>query len=291
VKRRSSVSFSAVVCKIRLKYFKPLLFFTGLFFLFCSFHLLAAHATTSGREIFEGRCKSCHTIGKGDKIGPDLAGVTERRDEKWLVRFLAKPSRMFLKKDPVAMGLLHRFKGIRMPDLGLSAAEVKSLIDYFENNGRSGGKGNVSSPGDMTVRGADGKTGAGLFLGTVPMKNGGPPCYSCHQVSWSSSPGGTLGPDLTQAYDDYDEDGLISLLAELPFPAMKAVYEDHLITPGERAGIVAYLHEGGKKEKAKPSSALGFLVGGGFLIFIGIIGSVWRNRLKDVRITLVRKRE
>ncbi len=265
MKGRSVVSYSGVFYKIKLKHLKTFLFLSGILFFSFFLLLLPARAVDSGKGIFESRCKSCHTLGKGDKIGPDLLGVTERRDEKWLVRFLAKPSRMFAEKDPVAMELVHRFKGIRMPDLGLSSSEIKSLVEYFEKEVRSGitGKREEQSPGALPEKRGEANNGGGLFLGTMALKNGGPPCYSCHRVSWSSPPGGTLGPDLTEAYDDYDEDGLISLLTDLPFPAMKAVYEDHPITPDEQAGIVAYLHEGEKKEKAKPSSALGFLVGGG----------------------------
>lgn len=35
--------------------------------------------TLSGKEIFTGNCQSCHSIGGGDVVGPDLAGITENR--------------------------------------------------------------------------------------------------------------------------------------------------------------------------------------------------------------------
>ena len=34
----------------------------------------------AGQQTFQSVCVSCHTIGKGKLVGPDLAGVTERRD-------------------------------------------------------------------------------------------------------------------------------------------------------------------------------------------------------------------
>jgi len=40
---------------------------------------------------FQSRCGACHTIGNGDRVGPDLAGVTTRRDRAWLSRYLAEP--------------------------------------------------------------------------------------------------------------------------------------------------------------------------------------------------------
>ncbi|GEM_PF-486369 len=36
-----------------------------------------------------GGCMGCHTIGGGKRIGPDLAGVTARRDETWLRKWFA----------------------------------------------------------------------------------------------------------------------------------------------------------------------------------------------------------
>jgi protein SCO1/2 len=43
--------------------------------------------------MFESRCTSCHTVGGGGRMGPDLAGVTERRDAAWLKRYLKEPEK------------------------------------------------------------------------------------------------------------------------------------------------------------------------------------------------------
>ena len=41
-----------------------------------------------GQYLFATRCAACHTIGNGDKIGPDLLGVTNVRDRAWLARMI-----------------------------------------------------------------------------------------------------------------------------------------------------------------------------------------------------------
>jgi len=41
-----------------------------------------------GQYTFAYHCAACHTIGHGDRIGPDLDGVTARRDRDWLHRYL-----------------------------------------------------------------------------------------------------------------------------------------------------------------------------------------------------------
>src|SRR5262249_12783063 len=37
-----------------------------------------------GASVSRPRCRPCHTIGKGDGVGPALAGVTTRRERAWL---------------------------------------------------------------------------------------------------------------------------------------------------------------------------------------------------------------
>jgi mono/diheme cytochrome c family protein len=46
-----------------------------------------------GQYIFATHCAACHSIGQGDKIGPDLLGVTSIRDRTWLRRFIATPEK------------------------------------------------------------------------------------------------------------------------------------------------------------------------------------------------------
>jgi nitrite reductase (NO-forming) len=99
-------------------------------------HNMAATATPAtagavrGKLNFESKCLACHSIGQGDKLGPDLAGVTRRRSEAWLSEWLRAPGKM-LASDPDARALLARFNNIPMPDQGLSAAEVAELLEYF----------------------------------------------------------------------------------------------------------------------------------------------------------------
>jgi len=85
-----------------------------------------------GQYLFATRCAACHTIGNGDKIGPDLLGVTNVRDRVWLARIITDPNKMIEEKDPIATALFKKYKEIRMPPLALPETDVNTLIEYMK---------------------------------------------------------------------------------------------------------------------------------------------------------------
>jgi protein SCO1/2 len=92
----------------------------------------AIDISDKGRYIFTTHCAACHTIGHGDKIGPDLLGVTNVRDHGWLARFISTPDKVLAEKDPIATALFKKYKGVNMPNLRLADEELHSLIDFLE---------------------------------------------------------------------------------------------------------------------------------------------------------------
>jgi protein SCO1/2 len=87
---------------------------------------------TNGQFLFDNGCRACHTIGEGDKVGPDLIGVTERRQRQWLERFILVPDEVIAAGDPIATQLLAKYKGVRMPNLGLARDETAQILAYIE---------------------------------------------------------------------------------------------------------------------------------------------------------------
>jgi nitrite reductase (NO-forming) len=100
-------------------------------------HNMAATATptdpeaVAGKQDFESKCLACHSVGQGRKLGPDLAGVSKRRSQAWLTRWLKEPEKM-LQTDADAKALLKEANNIPMPNQNLSEAEIKQYIKYFE---------------------------------------------------------------------------------------------------------------------------------------------------------------
>jgi nitrite reductase (NO-forming) len=83
-----------------------------------------------GKMMFDTRCLACHTIGHGPAIGPDLRGVTQRRQAAWIRSWLHSPENM-LAKDDTAKALVARFK-VPMPNQNLSDQDIERLIKYLK---------------------------------------------------------------------------------------------------------------------------------------------------------------
>ena len=88
-------------------------------------------ADNPGQYAFAYHCAACHTIGGGTKIGPDLAGVTSRRDRDWLQHFIRAPDAMNAAGDPIAVALRNEYREARMPNLDLSEGDTAAVIDYI----------------------------------------------------------------------------------------------------------------------------------------------------------------
>src|SRR5499427_8440173 len=66
-------------------------------------------AAVKGKLSFESKCLACHSIAGGDKLGPDLYGVTKRRSEAWLTKWLKSPEQL-LQSDADAKSMLEKYK-------------------------------------------------------------------------------------------------------------------------------------------------------------------------------------
>ena len=94
-------------------------------------------AAKAGEETFNRACTTCHTIGQGDRIGPDLRGITERRDHDWLVKWIDDPIGMS-RTDPLGQQLLAEWKNIPMSDANLNPDEIEQVLAYLDYASETG---------------------------------------------------------------------------------------------------------------------------------------------------------
>ena len=93
-----------------------------------------------GEYLYRSRCVSCHTIGGGESLGPDLHGVTELREHAWLVRWLKEPDKMLAENDPIARELFERYNELAMPNLRLDDDDAEALIEFMASQSRRVGQ-------------------------------------------------------------------------------------------------------------------------------------------------------
>ena len=89
-----------------------------------------------GQYVYQARCVGCHTIGQGDLVGPDLAGVTARRDPAWLYQYIYAPDDVLASGDPIASALFAKYRRIRMPNLSLSDDDVQAVIAFIDQSSK-----------------------------------------------------------------------------------------------------------------------------------------------------------
>ena len=90
-----------------------------------------------GQYAFANHCAACHTIGSGDRLGPDLLGVSTTRDHDWLTRFIVAPDKVRAAGDPIALALRAKYKEVLMPRLDLGTGDAAMLIDYIDRQSRA----------------------------------------------------------------------------------------------------------------------------------------------------------
>jgi protein SCO1 len=91
----------------------------------------------AGMYLFQSRCAACHTVGQGDAVGPDLAGVIMRRERAWLVQYLRAPEQMLAEQDPITVALSAKYKNVPMSNLRLNHDEIAMVLSYLESHGRT----------------------------------------------------------------------------------------------------------------------------------------------------------
>jgi mono/diheme cytochrome c family protein len=240
--------------------------------------------SADGETIFRNKCSRCHTIGGGDKKGPDLLGITELQDQQSLIDFIDNPRKVIASGDENANALVQKYNAI-MPDVGLTQDQILAVLSYIETTSAAGGLANNASdaPSGGVV-----DNGRALFTGDVKMANGGLACISCHRIDdVGILGGGSVGPDLTEASGKYGEAGLASALADIIFPTMQPIFADHPLTESEQSDLAAFITSQSGKPQVNKEGLLLVISLAGFIAVMAFAAFYWRARLGLVRKTLV----
>lgn len=246
-------------------------------------------------DFFRQNCTSCHTIGGGRLVGPDLKDVTQRRDRAWLSQFLNNPKAVIDSGDSYAASLQQDANGVIMPTIpGMSPQRAQALLDMITAESqlpRSQFAGSQVSDRPFTP--ADVANGRAIFLGGARLQAGGPACVSCHTVRGIGGlSGGRLGPDLTLVYERLQgRKALTAWLGAPATPTMQSVFKMQPLQPAEILALAGFLEDAAKKGGTEDTGGMVtfFLLGlGGAGIGLVIFEAVWKRRFRSVRRAMVR---
>lgn len=253
-------------------------------------------AQSNGESLFLQNCRACHTVGEGKLVGPDLNQITNKRSMEWLDRFIKSSQTLVNANDADAVAIFNEFNKIVMPDQNLTSAQIRSILDYI--NSKSTDQTASSTPKEkFTLRNTrefkipdlskeDFDKGRNYFLGNLRFANGGPSCFSCHNVNDKNLlGGGLLALDLSTAFTRLRGEAAVSaIISNPPFPAMNTAYLNKNLTPDEIFYLTAYLYQADKNAvmQAGVNNKQIFLNVGliASISLFGIYGLLWWNRKK-----------
>lgn len=143
------------------KFFKAAVVLLALSF---SMSDLYAQDVKSGQTIFRQKCASCHRV-FGNLTGPELAGVNERREEEWLVKWIKNAPAMIAAGDPIALELDAQYPNAMMNAmLDLSDSDIKDVLAFVKSEEEKKAAGDAGGSGGGDGSGAASSDKSNMML-------------------------------------------------------------------------------------------------------------------------------
>ena len=126
-----------------------------------SFSMLMSSTSfaNDGQKLFETNCSACHKVTDQRGVGPGLAGITEKREKEWLLKWITNSGELIASGDEDAISIFEEYSKSPMPAFPqLSEGEITSIIDYLGSAKEEVASNDAGGTGVATGGGAaDGK--------------------------------------------------------------------------------------------------------------------------------------
>lgn len=144
-----------------------------------------------------------------------------------------------------------------------------------------------SLPATAQVLAGDPARGEALYVGTASFAKAGSPCLACHSIAGAGlgkAAGASYGPDLTELWESFGEEGIAAVLESVDsFPSMAAIYAARPLSGQEQADLGAFLREVSGRETPRIAGSLLVEAGAGVGVAFLVLAIFGRNRLKSER--------
>lgn len=91
-----------------------------------------AQTAAEGAALFKQKCTSCHAINQ-KVVGPALKGLSDRREEAWLIKWIRNSQAMIAAGDPTAVALYKEYNESVMTAFPeLSDDDIKGILAYIK---------------------------------------------------------------------------------------------------------------------------------------------------------------
>lgn len=121
----------------------------------CSLSLLLGTAKAQaqdaavGEQLFKQNCTSCHMVDK-KLVGPALRGVSERREEDWLIKWIRNSPELIASGDKDAVAIFEEYNQSAMNTFPqFSDDDIKNILNYIETAPAAA----ITLPGDPSPEG------------------------------------------------------------------------------------------------------------------------------------------
>ncbi|NEM98064.1 c-type cytochrome [Pontibacter burrus] len=114
----------------------------------------------AGAALFKNNCAVCHSAGSDVIVGPGLKGITGKRSEGWLIKWIKNSQALIQSGDADAIAIYNEYNKQAMPSFAsLSDDDVKAILAYVD------AQANVAAAAPTTVAGPEGAA-PGANVGT-----------------------------------------------------------------------------------------------------------------------------
>jgi len=144
--------------------FRRVLFSTVLLFIATYFF------SQDGKTLFKQNCGVCHTTTQQKMVGPGLEGITTKRSEEWLIKWIKDSQALVKSGDATAVEAFETGGKVVMPPFAqLSDADVKSILSFVGSPEATApvASAPVGEPTKVAPKSAPWSTGTKVFIGIL----------------------------------------------------------------------------------------------------------------------------